>query len=284
MYSHYNITTKMFCTRISAVSFILTAASASNAYRIFAYEPSAAVSHWNVMLAVLESLLDAGHEVVCATPHAPADRLAGNPNYTHVDASRIIGRPDTWARDLNYSLLNDLFASTGFMITVATKRAQKMCNELSRMPHMCDVLDRGPRRFDAIVMESLFSECQWSVFSGCFAPFTPVIYVVPSSPVNWMPVSTGSPDHPSYLGTLLAGHPTPGTFVRRLRNSVDYAYTNAVRWYHDRHCPRPPNIMVFINTHYSVEPARPFGPNVLEIGGIHLRRPPESLPQVSIIT
>lgn len=281
---------KMLCLRISAVSCVLAAA---NAYRIFAYEPSTAISHWNVLSAVLESLVDAGHEVVCATPHVPTDRLAVHPKYTHVDLSRITGRPDRWARDLNYSSLSALFVSTGFMISVAMERAQRMCNELlSHGPRTCDIFDSDDRKsFDAIVMESLFSECQWSVLSGCFGQDTALVYVVPSSPANWMPVPTGSTDHPSYLGTLLASHPTPVTFIQRLRNTVDYTYTNVVKWYretignhHDgywsRSVVRPPNTMVFVNTHYSIEPARPFGPNVLEIGGIHLRQQPDSLPQV----
>lgn len=104
---------------------------AANAYRILAYEPSSAYSHWAVMASALESLVDAGHEVVCATQHPATGRLAGHPNYTRVDVSALHGgRPRTWARGLKYSRLRSLFASNRFMIEVATDRAQRMCAAL----------------------------------------------------------------------------------------------------------------------------------------------------------
>lgn len=274
---------------VSAATVALFVCSATNAYRILAYEPSAGHSHWNVMSAVLESLVDAGHEVVCATSHPATDHLAGHPNYTHVDISAAVaaaGWPEATALDRNLTQLMNVFGSNGRMVGVATDRARGLCTTLSGTPEMRDVQDGGNgRRFDAVVMESLFSECQWSLLPDRLR--LPVVYVVPSAPVNWMPVATGSPGHPSYLGTLLAGHPTPNTFVRRLLNAADHAYTNLVRWYRDEPYrggwpATAPNTMVFVNTHHSVEPARPLGPNVLEIGGIHLRRPVKRLPRVRV--
>lgn len=261
----------------------------TNAYRILAYEPSSAYSHWNVMSAVLESLVDAGHEVVYLALHPATDQLAGHPNYTHVDLSTLTHQPKMWSQDLDFSQMTKLFVSSAFMIRVATDRARRMCTLLSDVPEMRDILNDGDqKRFDAIVMESLFSECQWTVLSGQLR--LPTVYVVTTSPVNWMPMATGLPNHPSYVGTLLTGHPSPGTFVQRLFNAIDYVYTNAVRWYWDVGSRNDDyrtllstarNTMLFINTHHSIEPARPLGPNVLEIGGIHLRRPPRNVSLVS---
>lgn len=275
-----------------ATSLLLVASyfsTVANAYRILAYEPSSAYSHWNVMSAVLESLVDAGHEVVCMALHPATDQLAGHPNYTHMDLSTLTGQPKILSRDLDFSQMMKLFVSSAFMIGVATARAQWMCTLLSDMPEMRDILNgNGRKRFDAIVMESLFSDCQWTLLSGRLR--LPTMYVVTTSPVNWMPMVTGSPDHPSYLGTLLTSHPTPGTFVQRLFNTIDYVYTNLVRWYWDvgsrnddyqKRLFTARNTMVFVNTHHSVEPARPLGPNILEIGGIHLRRPPRNVSLVS---
>lgn len=277
------------------VTLLFVCCEASNAYRILAYEPSAGHSHWNVMSAVLESMVDAGHEVVCVTLHPATDHLAAHPNYTHVDISATAaGRQKAMtAVDRDFTGVMRLFGSNGFMIGFATDRARRLCATSSGTPEVRAILDGsdgvdggGRRPFDAVVVESLFSECRWPMWLPDRSRL-PVAYVVPSAPVNWMPVATGSPDHPSYLGTLLTGHPTPDTFVRRLSNTVDYAYTNLVRWYHDDPYrgggwSTTPNAVVFVNTHRSVEPARPLGPNVVEIGGIHLRRPLKPLPQVSV--
>lgn len=260
----------------------------ASSYRILAYEPSPGHSHWNVMSAVLESLVDAGHNVVCVTMHRATERLAGHPRYTHVDMfSELADRGTTAeARDLNYAEIMKMFRSNAYMVSLATNRAQTLCKLWADMPEIHHILDGGEPRFDVVVMESLHSVCQ-SALPGRLG--VPAIYVVPCSTVDWMPVATGQPEHPSYLGSLLVSYPTPVTFGQRMSNALVYVHTNLVRWYHDAGARResvwpttPPVFMVFVNTHHSVEPPRPLGFNVIEIGGIHLR-PPGSVPKVSMI-
>ncbi|VVC25655.1 UDP-glucuronosyl/UDP-glucosyltransferase [Cinara cedri] len=255
----------------------------TTAHRILAYEPCAGSSHWNVMSAVLESLVDAGHEVVCLTMHRAAERLAGHPNYTYIDITALTARPEETARDLDYGQVMKIFRSNAFMIGMALTWAQRLCETLDDVPAVRRLFDGtdGGRPFDAVVMESLHSECQ-SALPGRLGG-VPVFYVVPCPFVDWMPTVTGSPDHPSYLGGLLTDRPTPDSFGQRLHNAAVYVHTNFLRWYLDVSAdavrwPRPRDAVVFVNTHYSVEPARPLGPNVVEIGGIHLR-PPEPIPQ-----
>ncbi|XP_025411431.1 UDP-glucuronosyltransferase 2B1-like isoform X2 [Sipha flava] len=251
------------------------------AYRILAYEPSVGHSHWNVMSAVLESLVDAGHVVVCATVHPATGRLAGHPNYTHVDmAAGVPEHAHRTARDLDYAQLMSLFRSNAFLVRSVTDLTRRMCRLLFEMPGTRRYLVGGGRagRFDAVVVESLHSEC------GAALPRAlrvPAVYVVPCPPVSWMPAATGSPDSPSYLGALLADRPTPVTFRDRLANALVYVHTQLVRryhdagsWVHDTAVLSPSastGAVVLINTHHSIEPARSAGPNVVDIGGIHLR-------------
>lgn len=260
----------------------------TTAYRILAYEPSLGTSHWNFMSAIVESLVDAGHEVVCLTMHRATGHLAGHPNYAHIDITELTGQSQETTRNMNYKQVMKIFRSNAYMIGLALSRVQLLCETLDDMPAVSALFngsDDGRRRFDAVLMESLHSECQ-SALPGRLGG-VPVFYVVPCPLVDWMPTATGSPDHPSYLGGLLTDSPTPVSFGQRLHNIVVYAHTNFVRWYRDTiagaaavQWPRPRDTVVFVNTHYSVDPARPLGPNVIEIGGIHLR-PPEPLPQVS---
>lgn len=235
------------------------------------------------MSAVLESLVAAGHEVMCVTMHPATDRLATHPNYTHVDMSSLAVSSLQTARDMDYAHVMKVFRSNAFMVGLATTRARYVCEYLFDMPEIRDILDGNGPAFDAVVMESLHSECMSALPDRLGVP---VVYVVPSPTVNWMPVATGAPDHPSYLGTLLADRPTPTTFNQRLANALVYVHTALVRWYNDkgrdRRWPEYRHSMVFVNTHHSVEPGRPLGPNVHEIGGIHLNRPLASIPRVSV--
>lgn len=266
--------------RLAIVVWSIGCLSTIAAHRILACEPSLGHSHWNVMSAVLESLVAAGHEVVCVTMHPATDRLAAHPNYTHVDMSSIPIGSLQIARDMDYAHVMKVFRSNAFTVGLATARALYVCEYLLDMPEIRDMLDgRGPA-FDAVIMESLHSECMSALPDRLGVP---AIYVIPSPPVHWMPVATGAPDHPSYLGAMLADRPTPVTFGHRLVNALVYAHTTLVRWYNDEgrdhRWPEHRHTMVFVNTHHSVEPGRPMGPNVLEIGGIHLNRPLEPIPQ-----
>lgn len=252
----------------------------TTAYRIFAVEPIPGRSHWNVMSAVLESLLAAGHEVVCATLHAPTDLLAGHPNYTHVDMSRPLGAR-VWK--LNFTDLMSRFDSKTAMLRYFVDRERKFCDTFYRTAEIREIVG-GVRRFDAVVVESLFSECLSLLPSRLHLP---AAYVVSCPPINCIAIpATGSPEHPSYMSAALTVSPIPETFVQRLASATDYVRNNLVRWYRDAgsrrehsQWPRPKNTVVFVNTHHSVEPARPLGPNVHGIGGIHLKSP-KPLPPV----
>lgn len=232
------------------------------------------------MSAVLESLVAAGHEVVCLTIHPATDRLAAHPNYTHVDMSSMVTGSLQKARDIDYAHVMKVFRSNAFMVGLATSRAVYVCKYLFDMPEIRDILDGRSPAFDAVIMESLHSECMSTLPDRLGLP---VVYVVPSPTVNWMPAATGAPDHPSYLGAMLADRPTPVTFGHRLANALVYAHTTLVRWYNDvgrdHRWPDHRHSMVFVNTHHSIEPSRPVGPNVLEIGGIHLNQPLKPIPR-----
>lgn len=259
----------------AAVGLLLT--TTVTAYQIFAFEPSPGHSHWNVMSTALESLLDAGHVVVCVTMHRATGRLAGNPNYTHIDASKSMGES---LINLNYS---DLMRLSENLTRMAMHVEQLSCNALTELSDVRDLLlDDGRPRFDVVFLDSMYSECSKALFSRLGLP---VAYVIPCPLGDWItPTVFGSAGHMSYVQHALhVVPPVPKTFGQRVAIAVHYVYTNLVRWRLDvdySSYPEPRNSIVFINTHYSLEPVAPMGLEVHEIGGIHLR-PPKPLPRVS---
>lgn len=88
----------------------------------------------------------------------------------------------------------------------------------------------------------------------------------------------------------------PKTFWNRLVNTYDYVYTNTLsRWY-DRtatiigrnyfgqDAPEADELMkkislIFVNSHFTFNQPRPWIPNLIEIGGIHVTDP-KPLPEV----
>lgn len=89
------------------------------------------------------------------TVQPATERLAGHPNYTHVDMAA--GLPDgrhRTARDLDYAQLMSLFRSNAFLVWSVTDLMRRMCRLLFEMPETRDLVDGTAGRFDAVVMES----------------------------------------------------------------------------------------------------------------------------------
>lgn len=104
----------------------------------------------------------------------------------------------------------------------------------------------------------------------------------------------------SCTSTLNVPIASPKTFWDRLLNTYDYAYTYSLHWWYDRrateigrtyfgkdapdaHTLRKQISLVFVNSHFSFDLPRPWGTNLIEIGGIHVAKP-KPLPEVSKIT
>lgn len=108
---------------------------------------------------------------------------------------------------------------------------------------------------------------------------------------------TGSTLDPSYIPTLMCSFPSEMNFPQRLLNTVAYVYNYINREFivDDRydeilhnHFPNAPPIrelykrvaLMFLNSHYSYESPKPYLPNMIPIGGVHVQEVkelPESL-------
>lgn len=103
-----------------------------------------------------------------------------------------------------------------------------------------------------------------------------------------------NPDIPSYVPSILTEYSTNMNFLQRMTNSLifllsNFIYDTMTNWKiqdivndafgHD--IGRLSDIAIntsaiFVNTHYSLHGAKPDNPNIIEIGGIHIK--PQNLP------
>jgi len=101
----------------------------------------------------------------------------------------------------------------------------------------------------------------------------------------------GHISNPAAVSNLVADYAVPKTFAQRLENVAYLVYTvistKYREWTMSMNDPQPfdstkpvkPSL-VFINTHYVTEASSPLPLSVIQVGGIHLRRP-VSTPDVS---
>ncbi|KAL1455638.1 hypothetical protein WDU94_009720 [Cyamophila willieti] len=105
----------------------------------------------------------------------------------------------------------------------------------------------------------------------------------------------GLPDNPSYIPSFVSAFTDKMSFVERFENTwidlytkwyfnyVSHSISNEIiqKMFPNKRIPRIQNLLnncslVLTNTHYTINSARPLPPNVVEIGGVHLK-PPKKL-------
>ncbi|XP_022164264.1 UDP-glucuronosyltransferase 2B37-like isoform X2 [Myzus persicae] len=219
--------------------------------RILAVETVGGKSHWNFMSGVLRALVDKGHNVTVFTPFPEGNRE----NYTEVSTS-------TEAMQFLAQDLNDMMVKFGDPLKIIG-----LVSEMSR--DMCDV-----------VYENIFSDCVTYVAVKLNLP---LIYVYPVPTMDIRERSfTGHLSNPAVVSFNLASFGVPKTFFQRTANVALLIYTTAVSKIndlilkykeprdYDLYASIPPSL-IFVNRHFTMEPASPIPSNVVEIGGIHLK-------------
>lgn len=278
----------MLFIRTIACLFPLSAACfvAADALRILAIENIPGKSHWNFMSAVLRALTDAGHDVTAFTPFPDGDR----DRYTEVDISSHL--PMKMGKKAMESITT--FGDLQFILPLIVNMTRDFCRIIYNTPRMRDILqrrsnDRPANRFDVVITEITTSECASYVAATLGVP---MIYVIPSPMITHMERTIfGHSVNPATVSHLMARHAVPSTFARRFANVVLFVYSAFVVARKDEELrstdPQPYDLVkplkpsvVFTNTHYITEAARPMPPSVVEVGGIHLQTP-KSIPAVS---
>lgn len=270
-----------------AVSWTRT--SPTEAMNVLAVETVTGKSHWNFMSALLRALTDNGHRVTAFTPYPDGERI----NYTEIDIADEISAVDRDIDSPSYVLEN--FRKSTVMIPLVMNMTRYVCDVIYENERMKEVLllaNNGGDPYDLIITERAASEC---VTYAAAVLNVPVVFSAPSPPKTTIEYSvTGDVPNPATVSHVMAYHSVPRTFVQRLTNTLFLAYsvflnerkeaemkTAVPGKPYDLATPVKPSI-VFSNTHRITEASRPFPPNVVQVGGIHLR-PPGDTPKVTII-
>lgn len=239
-------------------------------------------SHWNFMSAVLRALTDDGHHVTVFTSFPDGDRT----NYTEVDVS------GDFPRSLDHGLetMVGKYGDPWTTVRVAADMSRSYCDKIHANAAFRDALRRRSD-FDAIIVEPLWTDCT-SYMAAVLD--VPLVYVIPSPMITFLELGYfGNVPNPAFISHVMARHAVPKTFIQRLANAALLAYALATfglqrlqlmlfdpNVYYRSPAVRP--AALFINTHYITEAPRPFHPNIVQVGGIHLN-PPKIIPSVSAI-
>lgn len=263
---------------IAALLVLCTATRPAAGVRVLAVQTFAGRSHWNFLSAVVRALTEAGHSVTVSTPFPEGERE----NYTEWDTSgRFPKKVDLGVMDLI-----EVFGPVDSTMRTGMRASWENCDIVFNEARMERIMRRrgngdqngGP--FDVVIVHTMGSECVTRVASALNVP---MIYAVASTMLTYMErKALGDLSNPAVTSHVMARHAVPATFARRFGNAALTLYTTLLANYLDSTHPEVPLVQpsgVFLNTHYSVEPARSFPPNVFQVGGIHLK-PAKKIPKV----
>ncbi|XP_028044496.1 uncharacterized protein LOC113557729 [Rhopalosiphum maidis] len=252
----------------------------TEASRILAIEMVAGKSHWNFMSSVLRSLVEAGHTVTVFTPFLDGDRT----NYTEVDTS------DDFPMKLDLDAMQTIrdFGEPFALVKTLSGLSRFYCDVIHGNRKLVDLLTSGTRdRYDLLLVEPLTFDCISYIADTLGLP---VIYLIPSPMITITErMFTGHLSNPSYVSNLFANHAVPGTFAQRFTNTALLTYSMVRTRYDElvtlitdrRSYDLAPTInpsIIFQNSHYVTESPRPIAPNVVYVGGIHLK-PAKTIPE-----
>ncbi|XP_050315130.1 UDP-glycosyltransferase UGT5-like isoform X2 [Anthonomus grandis grandis] len=166
---------------------------------------------------------------------------------------------------------------------------QTVCHEGLNHPNFQTFLKEN-RSFDVTIAEMFNTECFFGV-ANLFK--TPVIGLSSCTHLAWQAEWFGFPSNPAYIQTAFGGFKVPMSFLSRVENTLVDHYSKL--WYklvmekqgnelskryigYEAFDPHNASLLL-VNTHFTIDGAKPLPPAIVEVGGIHVHnRKPKKLP------
>ncbi|PSN55491.1 UDP-glucuronosyltransferase 1-3 [Blattella germanica] len=268
---------------IPILQLILLLSWNAASYRILGIFPHVGQSHASMTKAIMTGLASRGHQVVVMS-HFPLKY----PHHNYTDIS-LVGSDKIAVEET--PLLNVGTGDVMFSFKMLAELGIDMCEKTLSFPPVQNLI-KSKERFDLLIIELFNTDCMLGFVHKFKVPF---IAVGTSVMMPWGNSRFGNPDNPSFIPHHFLGHSDRMDFGQRFWNSFFqvtlqwgyHSYMNVpteriARKYFGDDLPPLADIarntsLLLLNTHFSMNQPRPFVPNIVEIGGIHLS-PPKELP------
>lgn len=145
---------------------------------------------------------------------------------------------------------------------------------------------KSKKQYDIIIMEQFNTDCMTGVAWKLNVPY---IGLSSCALMPWHYERLGNPHIPSYIPSLFMGYHDKMTFAERVSNWLavhvmnlfysvftDTKGNELMRKYIGEGLPDIKDLqkrtsLMFVNQHYSLSGSKPLSPQVVELGGIHIR-------------
>nr|CAD7418987.1 unnamed protein product [Timema poppensis] len=259
--------------------------------RILGVAPFPAPSHQILLTSLFKELANRGHHLTVITPLPLKE---GNPpNYVEIDTG--ITHPPGFGDDSN-NMFEVGEISPYMLFLMMWNMGPEILESTFENPDVQNLLHSKTEKFDLLLTETFFNEA----ILGLAHKFNvPIISVCTFAGFESIGDAAGNPSPYSYVPNALTELTTHMSFLERLQNTLLNTYVNLghylyylpkqnellVKYFKDtaENLPYVDELvkrtsLVFLNNHFSYSFPRPYVPNIVEVGGLHVK-PAKKLPQ-----
>lgn len=256
-------------------------------YNILGLFPYPAKSHYAVFDPLMVELAKRGHNVTIYDTFPKEYRI---PNYTEISVKSCFSLPNILTIDqMNDFGFNDFRFITALFHFVPNYQEISTCEPLQKLLNSND-------KYDVLITETFNTD--FFVLFGAKMRI-PVIGFHSNTALPWLSERMGLPDNPSYIPFSYISDPIDFSFCNRIKNTMLKLYASivykvlsqnvfdemAIKFYGSQIAPLEEAVknmsLLFLYSHFSLNPSRPLVPNVIEVAGLNLVRS-KSLPQVCL--
>ncbi|KAF2882090.1 hypothetical protein ILUMI_24093 [Ignelater luminosus] len=245
-------------------------------YRILGLFPFPSRSHVVMFQALMKGLAEKGHEVDVLS-HFPQEKPP--PRYNDISVRGTVPINNFSIKFIQEHLGN-AYQSTEHLLTHLT---ESICTEVLNSSYVRE-LKNTKKKYDLIIIEIYATDC---FFAFAYKFKIPVIGITSSVTVSWGN-RIGNPDNPSYIPNYIMPFSGRMNFIERMRNTLAFLTTKRLETAthtisdiiaREQFGPDLPRISVLaynvslmlINSHFSINYARPAVSNFIEVGSLHIK-------------
>lgn len=259
--------------------YLLINLSLSTSYSILGVFPHSGKSHMDIFQPLMKALAEKGHQVTVVS-HFPVVKPI--PNYQDMN----LGGKQVMVDILD---MNDIDSSSRLWKINTVLRlgylADSSC-EIGLGSEAIQNFIKTKHQYDLMIVEFFNSDCFLGLAHGIKAP---IIGLSSSTLMPWTSERLANPTHTAYIPNNLMDYSDRMTFFERMENTLVTVYH---QFYYEffifsrdeatvrKHLGRRvtglrkfvrSTSLILVNTHFSLNLPRPLVPNVIEVGGIHIR-------------
>ncbi|ERL89093.1 hypothetical protein D910_06470, partial [Dendroctonus ponderosae] len=265
---------------LRGLPLILITLELCGAANILAMFPLPGLSHFVMFRALLKELAQRGHNVDVFS-HFPLEKPIKG--YHDID---LRGSSPLLTNNMTFDVLRDE-KGVEFAKLMSNEAGFKICEDSFKATQLKQ-LKTSRKKYDLLLTELFGSDC---MLGWAWHFKVPTIVMTSSANLPWAADRFGLPDNPSYIPTYFMGSVSKQDFFGRMMNTWTLIRSKMLYRLHSTipsnklakefFGPEMPDLDVLayntslqlVNSHFSVNNARPLVPNVVEVGGLHVGEP-----------